>query len=149
MSFLHTASIYMSPSFPSTSVAVISQASMGFSSLHAGGFRAQSLSSLTMLTLLMISSSLMLLNATYVPQTPTFISLHQIQAVCNCAANTDILMLNRHIKLSSLTELRIVPHSPPLPIAFSTSADGRSTYPYAQANKLGVIPDISLPLIHI
>lgn len=74
------ASIYMSPRFPSTSVAVLSQASVSFSSLQVGGSRAQPLSSLTILTVLVISSNLMLLNATYVPQPPTFISLHQSQA---------------------------------------------------------------------
>lgn len=74
------ASIYTLPSFPSTSVAVLSQASVSFSSLYVGRSRAQSLSSLSILTLLVISSNLMLLNATYVPQPLTFISLHQIQA---------------------------------------------------------------------
>lgn len=70
MSFPHTASIYMSPRFPSTSVAVLSQASVSSPSLHVGGSRAQSLSSLTILTVLVISSNLLLLNATYVPQPP-------------------------------------------------------------------------------
>lgn len=83
------------------------------------------------------------------PNPPHLFLYIKVRLLCNCVANTDTLMFNRHVKLSRLTELQTVPHRPPLPIAFSTSVDGNSTFPYAQANKLEVILDISLPLIHI
>lgn len=107
--FPHMASIHMSLGSPSTSLAVLSQASVRFSSLHVGGSRAQSLSFLSNYTHpfgdLILSQNF---ECTYVPSTtphpPHSFLYTKSRLVYNCVINIATWVFNRRIKLNSLTE---------------------------------------------